>query len=196
MTNFQIDRRNLIKMGFAASALSWLPLSCIEMSHESTSDLLEFVSESELPINGEQTGRLTTTEFKALASLCSYVNRVWELTLDLDQYFVTLESDLELKTSEVPSYLKEYRNAIGLIQSLEGHMTTSDVWTMLLFADFEQEDLSNTKIGRARRLVFAEIIAHFVPVSGGFKSFGLWNYRGYFGGPYISDMSYRKQAGE
>ena len=193
MNKIDIDRRKLVKMGLTMGAFSLFPFSCIQISDQHTSELLKFISHSDVPVNEKQIGELTSVEFKTLSSLCSYVNQIWELTLNLDQYLQTLNADLKLKTNEVPSYLTEYKNAIELVDLFEGfNGHIDDGWSTLLFGEFTQEDLSSTKIGRARRLVFSEIITHFVPISGGFKAFGLMNYRGYFGGSYASPESYRK----
>ena len=75
--------------------------------------------------------------------------------------------------------------------------TTSSVeqaWASLLFSDFDVENFAATKLGRARRLVFSELITHQIPMSGAFKNFGLWNYSGYFGGSFTAPESYRKGA--
>ena len=190
MNDIMIDRRKLIKMGLAAGALAMLPLGCIQVSDDKLGQLLKTVGDSDLPIDWELTGKLTDTEFNALASLCKYVNKIWELTPDLETYLKILRVDLNLKTSEEPSYLTEYRNALALIDAVVGKDDKG--WATLLFSEFEETDFQSTQLGRARRLVFSEIITHFVPISGGFKTFGLWNYSGYFGGSYNSPESYRK----
>ena len=110
-------------------------------------------------------------------------------------YFNRLRADLDFKTNEEPSYLTEYKHAVELISMMVG--TTSSVeqaWASLLFSDFDVENFAATKLGRARRLVFSELITHQIPVSGAFKSFGLWNYSGYFGGSFTAPESYRKGA--
>ncbi len=68
----------------------------------------------------------------------------------------------------------------------------AEAWPTLLFSEVAADNLGATKLGRARRFVFSEVIAHQIPISGAFKSFGLINYRGYFGGPYASPASYRR----
>ena len=92
-----------------------------------------------------------------------------------------------------PSYLTEYEHAIELVNLLvKRGESVEQAWSSLLFANFGDENFESTKLGRARNFVFSEIITHQIPISEGFKSFGLVNYRGYFGGPYTSPDSYRR----
>jgi len=193
MDKLFIDRRKLLKLGLSASAIAFLPFGCLTLSDSKKDEFLRVISDSELPVNPNQTGEITNFEFNALASLCKYVNKVWKLTSDIDTYLEMLRVDLDLKTSEKPSYLTEYRNAIGLIDLAIDNGSDGDKgWATLLFSEYEDVDFQRTQLGRARRFVFSEIITHFVPISGGFKTFGLWNYTGYFGGPYTAPGSYRK----
>lgn len=188
-----MNRRKLIKLGLSATAIAFLPFGCLTLSDSKKDKFLKVISDSELPINPNLKGELTDVEFNALASLCKYVNEVWKLTLDLNTYLEILRVDLELKTGEKPSYLTEYRNAVGLIDLvMDKDDNNYNGWSTLLFSEFEDANFQSTQLGRARRLVFSEIITHFVPISGGFKSFGLWNYSGYFGGSYVSPKSFRK----
>ncbi len=188
-----MNRRKLIKLGLSATALAFMPFGCLTLSDNKRDEFLKFISDAKLPVNPKQTGELSKTEFMALASLCTYVNKVWELTPDLDQYLNILQVDLNFKTTEEPSYLAEYKNAVELVDSVaEGKIVGDKGWATLLFAEFNDENFESTKLGRARNFVFSEIITHMIPLSGGFKTFGLWNYRGYFGGAYVSPESYRK----
>ncbi len=193
MSQLFIDRRKLIKMGLAASALAMLPMGCINMSDDKLKYLLKPVGDSDFPTNPKLKGKLTDHEFNTLASLSKYVNKLWQLIPEMDTYINVLQSDLQLKTSIEPSYLTEYKNAVNLIDGLVGNNYGSEeLWSILLFSEFSEPDFETTQLGRARRFVFEEMIAHFVPISGAFKSFGLWNYTGFFGGSYLSDESYRK----
>ena len=180
-------------MGLSSSVLAALPLACLRLGRDDATVLLEFVSDSSLPADAGRTGELNPEGFEVLASLTEFVNSGWELSPNLNDYLVRLKSDLGLKTEYQPSYLTEYEHAIELV----GLMTrTSDsvaqAWSSLLFSEVGGEDLTHTKLGRARRFVFSELITHQVALSGGFKSFGLVNYRGHFGGPYSQVGSYRR----
>jgi len=192
-TILKIDRRALLKLGLSTGVLASLPLAGCAVADSTNDFLLEFISDSEVPINSERTGVLNSENFETLATLCEYVSRSWQLRIELDTYFGQLKHDLELKTREKPAYLTEYENAVQVVNRVRGELESDDQsWSSLLFAEFPASDLAATRIGRARHFVFSEIIAHQIPISGAFKSFGLVNYRGFFGGPYTSPGSYRR----
>ncbi|WP_299535441.1 hypothetical protein [Ulvibacterium sp.] len=193
MDDFSINRRELIKMGLAASALAMLPIGCVDLSGNKPEQFLKPVGDSGFPINPKLIGELTEKEFDTLASLINYVNEVWQLGCNMEDYRNILRQDLQLKTTIEPSYLSEYRNAISLIDMLmKANNNLVETWATLLFIEFSEPNFESTQLGRARKFVFEELIKHFVPISGSFKSFGLWNYNGFFGGSYLSDESYRK----
>ena len=195
MTELKIDSRRLIRMGLSSSVLATLPLGCVMLGNDETDELLQFVSNSRSPVDAKRTGSLLQEDFEKLVGLCQYVNRAWELDADMGLYFNRLRVDLDFKTSEEPSYLTEYKHAVELISRMVGATSSVEqAWASLLFSDFEFENFSATKLGRARRLVFSELITHQIPASGAFKSFGLWNYSGYFGGSFTAPESYRKGA--
>ena len=172
-----------------------LPLACVSLDDDESADLLRFMSDSDAPFDDSRTGVLGEEDFDILAGLCRYVNDAWQLDADMPPYLERLQADLRFKTSERPSYLAEYENAIGLFRLVERRTSSVEgTWGTLLFAELDAADLASTRLGRARRFVFAELIAHQIPLSGAFKSFGLWNYSGYHGGPYTSADSYRRSA--
>ena len=194
-TTLRVDRRTLLKLGISTGVLASVPLAGCAITGSTSDFLLEFISDSDIPVNSDRTGVLDRGSFETLASLCDYVARSWQLPTELDAYFGQLESDLQLKSRETPAYLTEYENAVQLVDRMRGELESDDrYWSSLLFAEFPADELEPTRIGRARRYVFSEIIAHQVPLSGAFRSFGLVNYRGYFGGPYASPDSYRRGA--
>ncbi len=191
----RVDRRALLKLGMATGVLASVPLAGCTITLSIRDFLLEFVSDSEMPFDSDRTGVLSSENFETLASLCGYVARSWQFPTELDAYLGQLETDLQLKCRERPAYLTEYENAVELVNAMRGELESDDQsWTSLLFAEFPAENLASTRIGRARRFVFSETIAHQMPISGAFRSFGLVNYRGYFGGPYTSVASYRRGA--
>lgn len=195
MSELYIDRRRLLKLGLSSGVLAALPFACIPMREDDSAALLQFVSDSDLPVDPTRAGGLSGENFAALSTLGRYVNQAWELGADMPLYFGRLRADLQFKTEEEPSYLTEYESAVELFNLVEG--STSDVeqaWASLLFSEFDTADFASTKLGRARRFVFYELIAHQIPMSSAFKSFGLWNYRGYFGGSYTAPESYRRGA--
>ena len=193
MNKLSIDRRQLLKLGISSTVLATMSFNNIVLADDVTDRLLDFVSDSELPIDNKKTGALSDLQFKTLTSLCHFVDQTWELKSDLDQYFNQLQGDLVLKTSQEPSYLTEYEHAIELYELVFSDSESAEqVWPNLLFSTFQSDNFAATRLGRARRLVFAEIIAHQIPISGAFKSFGLSNYTGYFGGSYLSPTSYKR----
>ena len=193
MINLSIDRRQFIKIGISSGVLAALPFGCSELDDDVVSEFLKFVSDSGLPVNEMRTGTLDQADFNTLSTLCNYVNQTWELTTDLSRYSMRLRRDLGFKTEEEPSYLTEYENAIELIDLLDREReSVEQAWSTLLFSKFEADNFAHTKLGRARNFVFSEIITHQIPLSGGFKSFGLLNYRGYFGGLFTSPGSYKR----
>ena len=193
MNKLIINRRQFLKIGLSSGALAILPFGCIMVSDDDLDELLKFVSDSDLPVNHKHIGELSNFDFGMLSTLCKYVNKAWELTPNIDKYLERLQEDLYFKTMKEPSYLTEYENAIELVNLLiKRSESIEQAWSSLLFANFGDENFRSTKLGRARNFVFSEIIAHQIPISEGFKSFGLVNYRGYFGGPYTSPDSYRR----
>ena len=195
MRKLHIDRRRLLKLGLSSGVLASLPFACVSLDNDDSVELLRFISDSDAPVDATRTGALGEDEFVALSTLCRYVNEAWELDADMGLYFGRLRADLHFKTEEEPSYLTEYENAVELFNLVTGSTSgLEQAWATLLFSEFDVEDFGSTNLGRARRFVFAELIAHQIPMSGGFKSFGLWNYRGYFGGSFKAPESYRRGA--
>ncbi len=188
-----LDRRRLIKLGLSSGLLAALPTSCVRLGERDASALFEVVAGDELPREPERTGKLERADFDTLAGLCEFVDRGWSLEADLGAYRERLRGDLDLKTSQPPSYLSEYESAVELIGIVGRESATTDlVWATLLFSDIDSPTPDETRLGRARRLVFGEIVTHQVALSGGFRSFGLVNYAGWVGGPFTDEGSYRR----
>lgn len=193
MSELKIDRRQLLRLGLSSGVLASLPLACISLNDEDSAELLRFVSDSASPVDEMRTGVLGQDEVDTLSALCGYVNEAWELNADMSLYYPRLRADLQFKTEESPRYLTEYESAVELFNRVEaGVSSVEQAWASLLFSEADGENFSSTKLGRARRFVFAELIAHQIPLSGAFKSFGLWNYAGYFGGAFTAPESYRR----
>ena len=193
MAELKIDRRQLLKLGISAGVLATLPFKNVVLADAVSDELLSFVSDDSLPVDATRTGLLTQADVYTLATLCTYVNETWELSSDLGPYLVALKADLVYKTREEPSYLTEYEHAIELINAVAAASESmAQAWTTLLFSEISVNNWPHTKLARARTFVFEEIIAHQIPISGAFKSFGLINYRGYRGGPFTSPSSYKR----
>lgn len=194
MANIQtIDRRSLLRWGLSAGFVASLPLGKLSIAQTVEASLLEFIGTERLPINSSNIGELSGEDFAAISGICEFVRTGWELDIDIDAYLPRLRRDLGVKTGEVPSYLSEYRSAAALVDALTAD-DPEQAWTTLLFAEFPDVDLAPTRLGRARRLVFAEIIAHMIPISGSFKSFGIVNYAGFAGGSFAHPGSYRRMG--
>ena len=188
-----IDRRRLLKSGVSAGLLACLPLSGCDVDRDLSTELLRHVSDADSVINPDITGQLDAAEFAALFGLCEFVDRNWSFAIELPGYRQVLRADLSLKTGRRPSYLTEYRGAAELVDLVGRHSGSDDeAWLTLLYSERDAEAFAGSRLARARRFVFSEIIAHLVPISGAFKSFGFVNYRGYFGGPFASPGSYRR----
>lgn len=188
-----IDRRTLLKCGLSASLLTCLPLTGCSVEQDLSAELMRQVSDSDSVLNPDVTGQLSNAEFAALFSLCRFVDRAWSFEADLSGYKQVLRSDLDLKTGQRPSYLTEYQGAADLIDRVRQNSSSEDeAWLTLLFSAADSTGFEATRLGRARRWVFEEIVAHQIPVSGAFKKFGFVNYRGYFGGSFASPNSYRR----
>ncbi len=190
---FYFDRRRMLKLGVSSTLLAVLPMNGWSMGRVTENFYLEPVSNSELPVAPDVIGQLKISEFSILAALATFVNDNWSLDADMEDYHEQLEEDLTLKTSEEPSYLTEYKNAIELYWRVrEGVKSDEEAWLFLLFSSSDDEGYKQSRLGRARKFVFSELITYQIPRSESFKSFGLINYTGYFGGSYMEEGSYRR----
>lgn len=188
-----IDRRRLLQCGLSASLLASLPMYGRSVDKGLSSELMRFVSDSGVVRHPDITGKLSDDECESLFSLCDFVDRVWEFEADMSTYKKVLQSDLGLKTRRHPSYLTEYQDAADLVSLVRRNSESDDeAWLTLLFAKTANDDIAATRLGRARHWVFSEFIAHQIPIAAAFKSFGFVNYRGFFGGPYKAQDSYRR----
>ena len=103
MNKLIINRRQFLRVGLSSGVLAILPFGCVKVSDDDFSELLKFVSDSDLPVNHQHTGELSNSDFDTLSTLCKYVNQAWELTRDLDEYLDRLKGDLYFKTMKEPS---------------------------------------------------------------------------------------------
>ena len=193
MKRVRLDRRALVKWGMSAGTIASIPFGRLILAAGTEENLLAFVSVSEGPIQQGIVGELSEVEFTSLFTLCEFVVAGWSLSVDMQAYRRRLRRDLSVKTTERPSYLVEYQTAAALIAELSA-AGSDKVWPTLLFTQFEDVELGPTRLGRARRFVFAEIISHMIPVTGAFTEFGLVNYAGYMGGSFSEPDSYRRLA--
>ena len=88
---------------------------------------------------------------------------------------------IEAKTTQEPSYVAEYSNAVSVIEELVDIYGKEDAFKRLFLENGIPQGLPLTRIGHAKRYVVDEFIR--VQVTGsGFKHFGGRNYKGYLGG--------------
>ena len=154
MNKLIINRRQFLKIGLSSGALAILPFGCVKVSDDDFSELLKFISDSDLPVNHQHTGELSNANFDMLSTLCKYINQAWELTGDLDEYLDRLKGDLYFKTMEEPSYLTEYEHAIELVNLLvKRGESVEQAWSSLLF------QTSVTKISNLQNWVAQEILS-------------------------------------
>lgn len=188
-----IDRRRLLQLGLTLPFLAKISTAFGDVDEELVKYCIEYASGSVFPLDPEATGLITDPNFETIFRLCKYVDSVWVLNVDLSSYMARLRSDLRQKTENSPSYLTEYISVADLITRSTQEMPDDlSVFSFLLFSDFSSHaDFASSRLGRARAFVFSELIRHQVAMAG-FRSFGLENYQGYFGGPYTAPGSYRK----
>ena len=152
MNKLSIDRRQLLKLGISSSILATMSFNNIVLADDVTGRLLEFVSDSDLPVGKTKTGALSDVQFNSLSSLCRFVDQTWELHSELDQYFNQLQGDLFLKTSQEPSYLTEYDRAIELYDLVVSDSESAErVWPKLLCSTFQADNFAGRRLGRAGR---------------------------------------------
>lgn len=193
LIELEIDRRGLLRMGLSAGLLAALPAGCVRLRDGDASVLLEIVGDAELPIDPERVGEASDSALDDLIGLCDFVDRGWELGAEMERYRDRLRADLRVKTVERPSYLSEYESAARLVRIVRRESASPDqAWATLLFSKIDSRVPEQTRLGRARRLVFGEIVTHQVALSGGFRSFGVVNYTGWAGGPFADELSFRR----
>ena len=74
MNKLIINRRQFLKIGLSSGALAILPFGCVKVSDDDFSELLKFISDSDLPVNHQHTGELRNSDFDTISNLCKYVN--------------------------------------------------------------------------------------------------------------------------
>jgi len=137
---------------------------------------LALVYEGEKPLlrSPQKVGSLTSQEKDQLWLVFQHIGELWQSsqTCLLDHgSFVNI---VDLKTEKTPSYLTEYRTVLAHLQT----KTKVDGEKRAL-ADFFAKPPDQAM----RTHVLAELIELHL-IHGGFRAFGLQNYRGFMGGPF------------
>lgn len=121
------------------------------------------------------TGVLTGLESREMWSLFAYVGDAWD-----NGRYCRINSEsllrpvLDAKTSATPSYLTEYRIAIGVLRELRRQYGDQEALRRFFFA---QPDPC------VQQYTVAEFL-NLQVAQGGFRRFGYVNYAGFMGGPF------------
>lgn len=106
--------------------------------------------------------------------------RLWE-SVSMDR--PAFERVIRQKTVQKPSYLTEYREAGQILDELEPNWRQDDsTFDQLFRLPVNVYNFNATRLGRMQTYVIGEFIELLVTF-GGFRAFGLDNYRGFSGGP-------------
>lgn len=124
-------------------------------------------------------GLLSDAETSALWILFAAIGERWNMN-SVDR--ATLNRMLELRTTETPSYLEEYRTAIRLFQAATQGSSPAAALSTLLNAPTELNG-EITAEGHVQKYVLHEFVG-FHLMQGGFRQFGATNASGYVGGPF------------
>lgn len=185
-----VDRRTLLTYALSGLLAHVAPVGASPTRIEAGSKWLQFFSDENGPASPQLRGALEGADALLLLRYARDVAAVCGWEESFANYAPRLSSDLNLKTTEAPSYLSEYRSAARVLAAAyEALPDAASTVTHVLFADYGHS-LENTVLGRARKYVFAEILTHLVSQIG-FRSFGSINYRGYIAGPVNAPGSFR-----
>ncbi len=92
------------------------------------------------------------------------------------------EHFMYIKTTSSPSYANEYRHALNLLGSGLTDENLSEFISHVLDVRMPSEMTVSIRLERVRRYVLGEFLALGL-IRGGFRQFGMENYRGYMAGP-------------
>ncbi|WP_317930691.1 hypothetical protein [Halioxenophilus sp. WMMB6] len=194
MPTAKITRRLLISAGVAAGVAALIPLSGLLVSLPEE-DLAPIAGDKNAPANqpyrAEQTGSLDGSAVSQLQDFCRWAIAAWALP-GLDDYAAQLPALLELKTQQAPSYLAEYQSAAALLMAARAREKSDDqAYTYALFAGRDLKNSNATRLGRAERWVFNELVRHMIK-TGGFRRFGSQNYDGFINVAFTEAGAFRR----
>lgn len=192
MIEIFISRRTLLLAGLTAGFVTLLPKRGISilLSNRDIEPTGQDAKDG-IPYMDSIVGSLADEDVSAITSFAGWSIDAWGFE-SMDGYQDFLKSVLQLKASTSPSYLEEYRNAANLIRDVRSRSSTEpEAFVYLLFAERNGLASISTRLGRARKFVFDEIVQHLV-ANGGFKKFGLVNYGGRINLPFTNPNSYRR----
>lgn len=139
-----------------------------------------------------------TTDTEPRPTANEFIQSLWPLFAAIGQSWKTSSSySSEMKsrwrefiTEKVlgePSYAAEYANALEVLAELEG-MFGAQLYQKLFFENGVPDGPPVTRLAHMKRFVVDEFIRVHV-ASGGFRSFGAENYRGWVSGSRVSAHS-------
>ena len=88
---------------------------------------------------------------------------------------------IEAKTTQEPTYIGEYSNAVEVVDELVEIYGEDTAYTLLFLKNGIPDGPPTTRLAHAKKYVIDEFI-HVNIVASGFKNFGGRNYKGYIGG--------------
>lgn len=110
----------------------------------------------------------------------------------MEPYPHQISAILHAKSEQAPSYLAEYHSAGRITTDVRSRFGSDEkAFVYLLFAQRGESVGTDTRLGRARKFVFDELIRHVV-ANGGFRRFGLLNYEGFISTSFYDSRSYRR----
>lgn len=130
---------------------------------------------------------LSDGEIAALWEIVVEIGRAWR---NVDDDSASLRSTfrelIHVRTSTAPSYVGEYVSAVAVLDELRREHGP-DAFRHLFFSVVVPPNRApETRLEHAKRFVVDELIRMQV-LSGGFKSFGAVNYKGYMGGSRFNE---------
>lgn len=192
MIEVSISRRTLLLAGLTAGFVALFPETglSIPLSNRDSGPAGQEAKDG-MPYMDSITGPLADEDVSMIVSFAGWSIEAWGFE-NMDGYLDSLKTVLQLKTNTSPSYLEEYRGAASLVRDVRARFSTEhEAFVYLLFAERNGLASISTRLGRARKCVFEEIVQHLV-ASGGFRKFGLVNYGGRINLPFTNPNSYRR----
>jgi len=120
------------------------------------------------------------------------IDRLWKVVVAIAEHWGEPDDDpllcrsqwlefVHVRTSREPSYLAEYRSAIGVLDHLKAERGERAFEWLLFESGLKPGDPPMTALGHLKKYVVDEFIRVWL-AAGGFRSYGAGNYNGYVGG--------------
>ena len=171
---FDMNRHNFIKLAATFGLVVWADgWGMITKPQTALADVVLPLFDEQ--INPEKTGILPPQDMHDIWSIFNYIGQAWQngefCNIKTEQ---DLKPIIDLKTSQVPSYLTEYQEAIAFFRDLKSKYGEQEALRKLFFEE---------SLPRIRQYVLSEFL--YLQISqGGFLKFGYKNYLGYMAAPF------------